>query len=142
MTWLTDPAHRRWLEGETDRLLEFSRAARHPSGGFAWLDERGRPLLDQPVELWVTCRMTHVFALGQLMGRPGCGPLVDHGVQAPARAAAGPRPRRLVRRRGEDGATDPGKETYGHAFVVLAASSAAAAGPPAAVACSTMRSTC
>ena len=43
MTWLTDPAHRRWLEGETDRLLEFSRAARHPAGGFAWLDERGRP---------------------------------------------------------------------------------------------------
>ena len=41
MTWLTDPAHRRWLEGETDRLLEFSRAARHPAGGFGWMDERG-----------------------------------------------------------------------------------------------------
>ena len=73
MTWLTDPAHRRWLEGETDRLLEFSRAARHPAGGFAWLDERGRPLLDQPVELWVTCRMTHVFALGQLWAGRAAG---------------------------------------------------------------------
>ena len=35
MTWLKDPAHRRWLEAETDRLLEFGRASRHPDGGFA-----------------------------------------------------------------------------------------------------------
>src|SRR3954451_13835917 len=82
MTWLTDPAHRRWLEGETDRLLEFSRAARHPAGGFAWLDERGRPMLDQAVELWPTCRSTRLFARGQPRGRPGCEPLVAHGVQA------------------------------------------------------------
>ncbi|MEJ7741136.1 MAG: AGE family epimerase/isomerase [Nocardioidaceae bacterium] len=26
--------------------------------------------------------MTHVFALGHLMGRPGCGSLADHGVHA------------------------------------------------------------
>ncbi len=130
MTWLTDPAHRRWLEGETDRLLEFSRAARHPSGGFAWLDERGRPLLDQPVELWVTCRMTHVFALGQLLGRPGCGPLVDHGVQALQGRLRDLAHGGWFAAVGEDGVTDPGKETYGHAFVVLAASSATAAGHP------------
>ena len=82
MTWLKDPAHRRWLEAETDRLLEFSRASRHPDGGFGWLDTTGRLLAGQPVELWLTCRMTHVFALGQLIGRPGCAPLVDHGLRA------------------------------------------------------------
>ena len=43
---------------------------------------RGVPALDRPVELWVSCRMTHVFALGHLMGRPGCGSLADHGVAA------------------------------------------------------------
>jgi sulfoquinovose isomerase len=128
MTWLTDPAHRRWLEGETDRLLEFSRAARHPAGGFAWLDERGRPMLDQPVELWLTCRMTHVFALGQLLGRPGCGPLVDHGVQALQDRLRDLTHGGWFAAVGEDGVTDSGKETYGHAFVVLAASSATAAG--------------
>ena len=42
-TWLATPAHARWLEAEGDRLLEFSRASRHPDGGFAWLDDRGRP---------------------------------------------------------------------------------------------------
>ena len=59
-----------WLAAETDRLLEFARAAPHPDGGFAWLDDDGRPELDRPVELWITCRMTHVFALAHLMGRP------------------------------------------------------------------------
>ena len=43
MTWLTTPAHARWLEAEGDRLLEFGRASRHPDGGFAWLDDRRRP---------------------------------------------------------------------------------------------------
>ena len=42
-SWLATPAHARWLEAEGDRLLEFSRAARHPGGGFAWLDASGRP---------------------------------------------------------------------------------------------------
>jgi mannose/cellobiose epimerase-like protein (N-acyl-D-glucosamine 2-epimerase family) len=79
-------AHHRWLEAESDRLLGFSRAFRRPTLGYAWLDGAGQPQLDRPVELWITCRMTHVFALGQLTGRPGCAPLVDHGV----RALAGP----------------------------------------------------
>ena len=81
-TWLETPAHARWLETEADRLLEFGRASRHPDGGFAWLTDDGTPDLDRPVELWISCRMTHVYALGHLMGRPGCGPLADHGVAA------------------------------------------------------------
>ena len=83
--WLSMPAHARWLEAEGDRLLDFSRAARHPAGGFAWLDVAGRPALDRPVELWITCRMTHVFSLGHLMGRPGAGALADHGLARPGR---------------------------------------------------------
>ena len=35
MTWLKDPAHRRWLEAETDRLLEFGRASFTPTAGSA-----------------------------------------------------------------------------------------------------------
>ena len=132
MTWLTQPAHRRWLEREGDRLLDFARAARHPVGGFAWLDDHGLPRLDQPVELWITCRMTHVFALGQLLGRPGNSHLVDHGI----RALLGPLRDHVNGGwfAAVDGAgpTDRSKQTYGHAFVVLAASSAAASGHPLA----------
>lgn len=132
MIWLGSPAHARWLEVEGDRLLEFSRGSRHPSGGFAWLDVAGDPQLDRPVELWITGRMTHVFALGHLLGRPGCGPLADHGVAALTGRFhddvnggwyAGIDP---------DGPTSRDKTAYEHAFVVLAASSATCAGRPGA----------
>ena len=131
--WLGSAAHSRWLEAESDRLLTFSRASRHPSGGFAWLDAGGDPELDRPVELWITCRMTHVFSLGHLMGRPGCGPLVDHGIARPDGPVPRRRERRLVRGRRRRRARRHGRRrAYEHAFVVLAAASAAAAGRPGA----------
>ena len=132
MTWLTAgaAAHRRWLEAEGDRLLRFARASEHPAGGFAWLDDRGRPLLGEPVQLWITCRMTHSFALGALMGRPGCRPLVDHGVTALLGRMRDERHGGWFAAVADDGPSDRSKEAYGHAFVVLAASSAAAAGHP------------
>lgn len=127
------PDHVRWLAAEGDRLLAFARASRHPGGGFAWLDDAGRPELDRPVELWITCRMTHVFALAHLMGRPGAGELADHGVAALHGrfrdeahggwyAAVGPE--------GPTGPSGRSKTAYEHAFVVLAAASATAAGRP------------
>ncbi len=127
LPWPARPSHRRWLDAECDRLLDFAEASRHPQGGFAWLDDAGRPLLDRPVDTWITCRMTHVFACAHLMGRPGAGPLVDHGVAA----LTGPL-------RDSDnggwyagtGADQQDKRAYDHAFVVLAASSAAAAERP------------
>lgn len=141
MAWLRSPAHARWLEAEADRLLTFSRASRHPAGGFAWLDSTGRPQLDRPVELWITCRMTHVFALGHLMGRPGCGALVDHGLAALNGVF------RDATHGGWYAAVAPGagagagvgpvsgeKSAYPHAFVVLAAATATCAGRPGAAA--------
>ncbi len=52
MNWLDNAAHRRWLESETDRLLEFGRGARDPDGGFGWLDDNGNLDEDYPLELW------------------------------------------------------------------------------------------
>lgn len=121
-------------------LLRFAAASRHPSG-FGWLDADGRLDADRPVELWITCRMTHVAALGALAdeppapGGPDRGALLataGHGVAA----LAGPM-------RDHDhggwyaavdggGPVDATKQSYGHAFVVLAASSALAAGVPGA----------
>lgn len=130
MNWLTTPAHARWLEAEGDRLLQFGRAARHPDGGFAWLDDAGAPELDRPVELWITCRMTHVYSLGHLLGRPESGSLADHGVEALRgrfhdRVNGG-----WYAKVGPDGPTTTDKTAYEHAFVVLAAASATAAGRP------------
>ncbi|MCL3863233.1 AGE family epimerase/isomerase [Actinotalea sp. K2] len=135
MSWLSSPAHHRWLEAETDRLLDFGRAARVPAGGFGWLDERGLLDATRPTELWITCRMTYVFSLGALLGRPGAASLVDHGLAALAGrfsdrehggwfAAVGPQ--------GPQTTEHEEKGAYPHAFVILATASATAAGRPGA----------
>lgn len=128
MTWLNRPAHARWLEAETDRLLDFARASRRPAGGFGWLDTRGRLDPAHPVHLWITCRMTHVFALGTLLGRPGCRPLVGHGVAALTGMLHDDEHGGWFASADDDGPVSTAKEAYGHAFVVLGASSAVLAG--------------
>ena len=80
-SWRELPSHRLWLASETARLLEFARGSR-VERGFGWLDDHGAPDPDRPPELWITSRMTHVFALGDLAGHPGCGPLADHGLRS------------------------------------------------------------
>jgi sulfoquinovose isomerase len=128
--WLELPAHRRWLEAEGDRLLGFAAGSRHPAGGFAWLDDDGRPDLGRPVELWVTCRMTHVFALGHLLGRPACGSMVDHGVASLLGQLRDHEHDGWFAKVGADGPTVTDKTAYEHAFVLLAATSAAVCGRP------------
>jgi len=70
------------LAEEGDRLLDFGRASQLPSGGFGWLSSEGVVESDRPVELWITCRMTHIYALRHLLGRPDCTALIDHKVAA------------------------------------------------------------
>ena len=111
------------LRAERERLLGFARGARVP-GGFAWLGDDGQPE-PRPPELWITARMTHVFALGELLGEPDCAAFADHGLEAIATAFADP----------EHGgwhaqAGGSGKAAYDHAFVLLAGASAALAGRP------------
>lgn len=118
-------------------LLRFAAGSRHDVG-FGYLDEGGRIDAARPVELWISCRMAHVFALGLLAGEtpaPG-GPdatalraLTQHGVDAlldgPLRDRenggwyAGVNP---------DGSVIATKMAYAHAFVILAATSAKTAG--------------
>jgi len=132
MNWLTSPAHVRWLEYETDRLLDFARAAVDPSGGFGWLRDDGTRDPDKPTELWITARMTHVFALGALMGRPGCAALVDHGVAALSGRFVDEAYGGWFSAMGAQAPANDAKEAYSHAFVILAAASATVAGRPGA----------
>lgn len=131
-TWLGSPWHDRWLETETDRLLEFGRGSVVPGGGFARQDDDGSPI-DGPLELWIACRMTHVYSLGHLMGRPGCGAIADHGIAAIREVFADPDHDGWfaeVERDGTPVSTE--KAAYPHAFVVLASASATVAGRPGA----------
>ena len=124
---LGSPDHRAALAAECRRVLRFAAGSRRPEGGFGWLDGSGRLDPTRPVETYGNGRMTHVFALGHLLGEPGNDRLVEHGVAA----LAG-----LLHDREHGGwygavhPTDPVKAAYAHAFVVLGASSATVAGAP------------
>src|SRR6478736_9246751 len=120
------------LEQEGERLLEFARASVHPDGGFGWLSEDGTLQPERPVELWISCRMTHVFALAHLIGHAWAGPLVDHGVAALTGRFRDPVNGGWYAAVGPDGPVTRAKTAYEHAFVLLAASSAAVAGRPGA----------
>jgi mannose/cellobiose epimerase-like protein (N-acyl-D-glucosamine 2-epimerase family) len=127
---MTDPAlsmsDPEWLATESLRLLGFARRAR-VDGGFGWLDAGGEPVPERPLQLWITARMTHVFALGELLGEPGCGALADHGLRALRERFADPEHGGWFSEVGAD-APQGRKEAYAHSFVLLAASSGALAG--------------
>src|SRR5262245_6616530 len=123
MNWLATPAHARWLEAETDRLLEFGAASRDPLGGFGWLGEDGARDEGHDVERWITCRMTHCFSLAAMMGRPGAASLADHGVAALTGRLRDEDNGGWFAAVGPNGPTKTAKEAYGHAFVILAAAS-------------------
>ncbi len=128
-TWFADAEHLAWLDSEGDRLLEFGRAAA-VDGGFGWLGDDGAVDASQGVQLWITCRMTHIYALAAMRGWDGARELMDHGVKAllgPLRDQVNDGWYSIVG--GNSPAMDI-KENYAHAFVILASASATAAGHP------------
>lgn len=126
--------HARWLEGETDRLFGFARGAWLPDGGFGLLDERGRVSDARTVDLLITCRMTHVFSIAHVLGRPGGGLLADHGLAALRTLFADRVNGGWYREVHLDSGlpADDRKDAYTHAFVLLAGSSAVQAQRPGA----------
>ena len=128
-----DPDH---LSDQRAELLRFAARSRHALG-FGYLDEDGEVDSAQPVQLWITCRMTHVVSLGALADEPPApgGPdraalaeLAAHGVASLRGALHDPRHGGWYAAVGAEGPTNDVKQAYGHAFVVLAATSALAAG--------------
>ena len=132
MNWLTSPAHRRWLDGETGRLLEFGRASADPAGGFGWLKDDGSRDTSRDTELWITCRMTHVYSIATMLGYPGASALADHGLAAIEGRFRDRENDGWFSAVSRSGPSNDAKEAYAHAFVILAASSATAADRPGA----------
>jgi len=132
------PAHRLWLLAQAQSLFDFYRAAFNPAGGFHPLDDAGRPLpaaaATQGVERQIheTARMVHCSAIASLLGIPGADRNVDHGMAFLWERHRDPRHGGYFWGVDDRGATNPTKQAYGHAFVLLAASSAKVVGHPAA----------
>lgn len=137
---LHNPMHRQWLLDQSHALLAFARKARVPFG-FAYLDKNGEIDPAQPIHTWISCRMTHIYSIGALMGAEGCRELAEHGIHAllehiqdhehggffeALALEPGPAGRAVPTEAGEQ------KGAYAHAFVLLAASSGLLAGIPRA----------
>lgn len=120
-------------------LLRFALRSK-TTNGFGYLGNSGELLEDKPLELYVTCRMLHVFSMGVLSsdraGQVGLDDatlmgFIDHGVESLLNG-----PLRDKTSGGWYASLTDGKplntrkEAYSHAFVILAASSATAASHP------------
>lgn len=138
MPW-SDPAIRREFDAEFRSVVDFARGS-EVATGFGYLGPDGQVDTGRPVELWITCRMTHVFCLAALQGIEGTRELAEHGLaslRGPFHDAEhGGWYSAIGHEPAEDGSgvPEPGtrKEAYAHAFVVLAATSAVATGLPGA----------
>ena len=71
----------RELSQEFRALVEFAKGSKVPAG-FAYMDVNGVPDPSKPLELWINCRMTHIFALADMLGVQGTREYMDHGVAA------------------------------------------------------------
>jgi len=124
-----------WRAAQRAGLLRFAAGARHPLG-FGYLRADGSLDDTKPVEPWISCRMTHVAALG-VLARERSGPpvaelrdLAHHGIRSLLGPLRDPEYDGWYAAVDDSGPVDTAKQAYGHAFVVLAASSATAAGVP------------
>lgn len=129
------PVHRHWLMGQALTLFELFRgAALNPRGGFFTLDDEGRPNPAGPRgterQIHDTARLVHCFSIAHLLGLPGADRLVDHGMRFLWERHRDTTHGGYVWGVDDEGPTNPLKQAYGHAFVILAASSAKVVGHP------------
>ena len=133
--WQHRPFHRQYLMTQASRLFDFFEAASiNPKGGFFELDDTGQPIRpDNAVrQIHVTTRMIHCAVIGSLIGRPGAGEIVDHGMRYLWEKHRDQKHGGYVWSLDDEGHVDGAKQAYGHAFVLLAASSAKLVGHPLA----------
>ncbi len=131
-SWMHNSFHQRWLWNQAERLFDFYQfTSINPRGGFCDLDNHGQPASDIR-QLHATTRMVHCFAIGHLLGRPGCDALVDHGMQYIWHNHRDTKHGGYVWSLDDNGVKDASKQAYGAAFVLLAASSAKCVGHPLA----------
>ena len=109
---------------DLDRLLEFAARSRLAGGGFGYLGSDGEVVAGRGQETWIVARMTHVFGLAAMLGRPGAADLARHGVRALTDGVL----RDAAHGGWRSSTDDDTKAAYAHAFVMLAGSTAASAG--------------
>lgn len=121
-----------FLKEIREDLLRFGRRFPSPGGASYYLGDVGEPWTDRPCETWITCRMTHVYAMGQLLGYENCGELVDAGLKGLGGELKDKENGGWYPGITPDGMPLKDKQCYAHAFVILAGCSGVLAKRPGA----------
>ena len=116
-----------FLQDVRDGLLSFGHQFPSPGGSSYYLGDDGTPWKDRNRETWITCRMTHVYSIGSMLGHEGSEALVDAAHEESAGNFTMTK-RRWYAGLTKDGEIVPTKQCYAHAFVILAATSGILAG--------------
>jgi sulfoquinovose isomerase len=133
--WQSRPFHRQYLMRQANNLFDFFEASSiNPGGGFHELNDEGTPLAAQNAtrQIHVTTRMIHCAVIGSLIGRPGSGEVIDHGMRYLWEKHRDTRNGGYFWSLNDEGTVDGSKQAYGHAFVLLAGASAKLVGHPLA----------
>ncbi|MHB1638426.1 MAG: AGE family epimerase/isomerase [Candidatus Dormibacteria bacterium] len=127
------------MADQARELLRFFTPTLDKCGRFVELDDSGRalptgcpPSLAPRQQLLTVARALHCFALGELLGVPGCHPIVERGLETLWEDHRDDEAGGYFSAVADSTVADSTKSAYGHAFVLLAASTAIAAGHSAA----------
>ena len=121
-----------WMQELRDRLLAFGHRFPSKEGGAYYLGDDGTPWTDRPRETWITCRMLHVYSIGELLKHPDSRALQEaafRGLSGELKDTVHGGWYAGVR---TDGTALPDKQCYAHAFVMLSLTSAVLTGLPGA----------
>ena len=109
-------------------LLKFGHQFPSPGGSSYYLGDDGTPWKDRNRETWITCRMTHVYSIGSMLGHEGSEALVDAALKGIRGELHDDKNGGWYAGLTKDGEIVPTKQCYAHAFVILAATSGILAG--------------
>ena len=104
-------------------LLKFGHQFPSPGGSSYYLGDDGTPWKDRNRETWITCRMTHVYSIGSMLGHEGSEALVDAALKGIRGELHDDKNGGWYAGLTKGGAIVPTKQCYAHAFVILAATS-------------------
>jgi len=115
------------LQQESLRLLDCARRSVVDHSCW-WLDDNLEPIAEFGKQLWITTRMAHVLALGDNDASRHAEHSADTALASLSTDFYDATHGGWFPRRNSDGSTEPSKQMYGHAFVVLAAATGVVTG--------------
>lgn len=115
--------NKKYMQELCEELLSFGHKFPSETGASYYLGDDGTPWVDRPRETWITCRMTHVYSIGKMMGHEGSEALAASGIKGLLGALHDDNADGWYAGITKDGEALPNKQCYAHAFVILAATS-------------------